>query len=169
MLSGTNDTELGLYTPSGCLVATDDDDGSGLLTQLSFGQTAPTRAIGTSVGGNGRDGTLLPAGPYFLAVAGFNATFGAGFAVTTTSAATGTVLVNFRLGLLPPPPPPPLNDDCANPRTAFVGSHTFTNVSATGQASDPALSCGLAGARTVWFEWLAPWSGSTTIDTWRRE
>lgn len=93
------DTELGLFDSLGFLIANDDDDGTGLLSQLSFGLTSPTRTIGTSVGGNGRDGPLA-LGTYYLATGGFNTTFGNGFSATTTSTnTTGTMNVNFRTNL----------------------------------------------------------------------
>ncbi|MGE3107415.1 MAG: hypothetical protein AB7O77_03575 [Phycisphaerales bacterium] len=100
---GSNfDTEIGLYDVNGTLIATDDDDGSGTQSELSFGQISPTRTIGTAVGGNGRDGSLVP-GTYYLAVAGFNATYGAGFSVTTTSTnTTGLAQVNIRTNIPAP-------------------------------------------------------------------
>ncbi len=96
------DTEIGLYTSTGALIASDDDDGSGTQSQLSFGQTAPTRTIGTSVGGNGRDGALGP-GTYYIAVGGFNTTFGPDFNVTTTSTnTTGVFNLNIRTNVPEP-------------------------------------------------------------------
>ena len=81
-----NDTEIGLYRADGTLVASDDDDGSGLLSQLSFGASFPTRPpVGNGAAYNGRDGNL-PAGTYYLSVSGFNSTFGAScWGVTSTS------------------------------------------------------------------------------------
>ncbi|MBX7135549.1 MAG: PEP-CTERM sorting domain-containing protein [Fimbriimonadaceae bacterium] len=97
------DTEIGLYDALGNLIANDDDDGSGSTSQLTWGLTAPTRTLGTSVGGNGRDGTLA-AGVYYLAVGGFNTTFAGGFNATTTSTnTTGNVNVNFRTNAVPEP------------------------------------------------------------------
>lgn len=97
--TSTFDTELGLFDSLGNLIASDDDDGSGTTSQLSFGLTSPTRTIGTSVGGNGRDGSLA-LGTYYLATGGFNTTFGTGFSATTTSTnTTGTMNVNFRTNL----------------------------------------------------------------------
>ncbi|MGQ0629235.1 MAG: hypothetical protein ACT4PL_14180, partial [Phycisphaerales bacterium] len=88
------DTELGVYRLDGTLVVSDDDDGSGLLTQISFG-AGGRPAVGTSVAYNGRDGTL-PAGTYYLAVAQFNANFAADFTVTGTGTGLFGVNVNFR-------------------------------------------------------------------------
>lgn len=97
------DTEIGLYDSLGNLIANDDDDGSGTTSQLSWGLTGPTRTLGSSVGGNERDGTLAP-GEYYVAVGGFNTTFGNGFNVTTTSTNTsGLVNLNFRTNAVPEP------------------------------------------------------------------
>jgi len=75
------DTELGLYTDAGALIATNDDGGpgggyySGLMAQD------------------------LAAGEYYLAVAGYNATFGAaGWAVTG-----GTAEGTYDLHITPEP------------------------------------------------------------------
>ena len=75
------DTEIALFTDAGTLVAQDDDDGAGLASMLSFG------AVSSRPGGyQSQDGPLSP-GTYYLCVAPFNATFGNGFSVTTTSTA----------------------------------------------------------------------------------
>lgn len=101
---GSNfDTEIGLYDALGNLLGNDDDDGSGTRSQLTYGLTNPTRTIGSSVGGNGRDGSLSE-GTYYLAVGGFNTTFAGGFNVTTTSTnTTGVANVNFRTNAVPEP------------------------------------------------------------------
>jgi hypothetical protein len=101
--NAVNDTELGLYDAWGNLVATDDDDGSAYLSQLSFGMQNPARpAVGNSQAYNGRDGDLF-SGDYYLAVAGHNAIFGAGFGVTTNSTAIGDLHVTFGTNLVPEP------------------------------------------------------------------
>ncbi|MCC6676063.1 MAG: hypothetical protein IT436_02860 [Phycisphaerales bacterium] len=100
-LTPSNDTEIGLFDSFGTLVGTDDDDGSGLLSQLTFG--AGTRpAVGTGMAYNGRDGTLA-AGTYYLAVASFNSTFAAGFTVTPGTANTGPFAVNINTTAVPAP------------------------------------------------------------------
>ncbi|CAN5684644.1 hypothetical protein BH11PLA1_BH11PLA1_02140 [soil metagenome] len=102
-LTATNDTELTLYRADGTLVVNDDDDGSALLSQLSFGATAPARPIivATGTAGNGRDGTLT-AGTYYLAVSSYNITPNATpFGYTTTGQYSGPFQVNFRLGTIP--------------------------------------------------------------------
>lgn len=97
----SNDTELGLYKANGQKRAEDDDDGSGLLSQLTFGDVGPRPAVGSGLPYNGRDGTLL-AGTYYLAVGGYNSVFNDGFAATSTSANTGTVVVNFNTNIPEP-------------------------------------------------------------------
>lgn len=97
-----SDTELGLYSAMGDLIATDDDDGSANLSQLTFGDVGPRPAYLTSQPYNGRDGSLA-AGTYYLAAAGFNATFSPDFVVTTTSTATGTLAVRFGTNIIPEP------------------------------------------------------------------
>lgn len=106
LLATSNDTEIGIYTSAGNLVVSDDDDGSGLLTQISFGQANPPRpAFGSSQPYNGRDGTLA-AGTYYLSISGFNTTFGlTNWTVTSTSNNTGSASLNIVLGEGPPPPP----------------------------------------------------------------
>ncbi len=84
-LAPSNDTEIGLYDASGNRIA-DNDDGIGLMSRLSFGNTA----------GSSGD---LPAGTYYLAATAFPTTFGNfDFNVTSTSGNTGNVRVNIQLG-----------------------------------------------------------------------
>lgn len=107
-LISSNDTEIGLYNSMGGLVGTDDDDGSGLLSQLTYG--AGTRPPAPPTGGgslglpyDGRDGTL-PAGTYYLAIASFNSVFADGFQVATpTTPNTGTFKLNINTTAVPAP------------------------------------------------------------------
>ncbi|MGH7131541.1 MAG: GC-type dockerin domain-anchored protein [Phycisphaerales bacterium] len=93
------DTEVGVYTSAGNLVSSDDDDGTGNLTQLSFGQTAPVRPYAGTTGGNGRDGGLV-AGVYYVAVGVFNVVFNAAeFNVTSTGTAVGNINLNFHTNI----------------------------------------------------------------------
>ncbi len=89
------DTEIAIYTSTGNLIVEDDDDGPVTYSALSFGQTSPLRGpIGSANAGDGRDGSLN-AGTYYLAVAGYNAAFGAtGWSVTTGSG--GNITIYFR-------------------------------------------------------------------------
>lgn len=104
--AGITDTEIGLYSNSGTLIASDDDDGDGTYSALSFGQTSPARGpIGTGVAGNGRDGQAVVAGTYWLAVVAYNATFSAAWTVTTTSTATGNITLFVRTNVSIPGDP----------------------------------------------------------------
>lgn len=102
-----NDTEIGLFNSSGVLVGTDDDDGSGLLSQLSFG--AGTRPPAPPTGGgtigsayDGRDG-MLPAGTYYLAIGSYNTVFADGFLVTAGTDNVGPIKVNINTNIIPAP------------------------------------------------------------------
>ncbi|HLP83347.1 MAG TPA: choice-of-anchor X domain-containing protein [Phycisphaerales bacterium] len=109
-IAPSNDTRIALYTPSGAPAANalfttlqDDQDGSGSLSQLTFGLTSPARpAVGSPAGlaYNGRDGELRP-GLYYIGVAGFGTSpsttstiSGQNFGFTSTSTNSGTVTVN---------------------------------------------------------------------------
>lgn len=95
---GANDTEIGLYNSSGALLVTDDDinfvaanDPNNVLTsRVRAGGSIPplTPPVGPS-----EPAALasLAAGTYYLAVGGFNTTYGANFGVTSTSTVTGTI------------------------------------------------------------------------------
>jgi hypothetical protein len=133
-MAPTNDTELGLYDSQGNLVATDDDDGSGLLTALSFGAATPARpAVGNGIAYNGRDSATLVAGTYYLAYTGYNAVFNAtAWNVTSPSTYAGPVRINFSLGTVPAGGLPAsfidLGDIGTNP---VVGNGTISSPGAT--------------------------------------
>lgn len=124
-----SDTEIGLYRADGTMVANNDDSGPGLFSMLSFGDTSPARpglaAVlpATSVGSThtGSNGALLTAGTYYLAIATFNATFGASaFGVTTTGTATGNIA--YRIDIGTDAAPTPLSCTLAvSPTSSFVG------------------------------------------------
>ncbi|MGH7131539.1 MAG: GC-type dockerin domain-anchored protein, partial [Phycisphaerales bacterium] len=97
------DTYLALFDETGVLRSSDDDDGSGLHSQLSYGATTPTRPTWATNGAaagvlyNGRDGTLV-AGTYWLAAYGFANAVGSpatGWIVNSTSVQTGTIQMNM--------------------------------------------------------------------------
>jgi len=99
----SNDTELALFGSDreGLLIATDDDSGTGLRSQLTFGAPADSRAA-AGVGGaayNGRHGNLDSGRTYLLAVAGYNLNPSNGWTVPTTSTATGNIRVRLKLGI----------------------------------------------------------------------
>jgi hypothetical protein len=112
LLTGTgtnpNDTEIGLYTAAGALVASDDDSGSGALSQLTFGATGnPRPAVGNGLpytGTDGANGVNVPAGQYFLAFGVYNLNFAGAFGVThtdspITTGSAGTITINFNSNL----------------------------------------------------------------------
>lgn len=106
------DTEIGLFDESGTLLASDDDDGPAPgLSMLSFGLTTPPRKVtgvgdypgGGGTGAAGQDGDL-GVGTYYIALAGFNATFGNAWTVTTTSTnTTANTNLNLRTNIVPEP------------------------------------------------------------------
>ncbi|MDT5061462.1 MAG: hypothetical protein QOH63_1921, partial [Acidobacteriota bacterium] len=70
----------------------------------------------------------------------------------------------------PPPPPPPANDNFASAVAiaGCTGSVSGTNIGATHEAGEPSHDDAVppdAGAGSVWYQWQAPSSGSTTITT----
>lgn len=142
--SGISDPEIALYNSAGVMLATDDDDGSAFLSQLSFGPGGGTRsAEGNGAVYNGRDGNL-PAGTYYIAVAGFNAVFTNNFTVTTNSTATGTVNVRVRAGGVP-------GSGGVAPVLAAIGNQTGTvgvEMTFTASATDgdgDAITYGVSG------------------------
>ncbi len=102
VLSAANDTNMALYNDQGTVVTSDDDDGSGLLSQLTYGRQERA-ATGSSLVYNGRDGATRAAGVHYLAVVGKGTTntFGSNFAVVSNSANTGNVQVHIRAGTYP--------------------------------------------------------------------
>ncbi len=114
-LAPTNATRLSIYGENGTLQSlstlgalpsavsatatwTDTVDGSGSLSQLTFGVAAPARsAVGTGLAYNGRDGNFVRAGVYYIAVAGpgaapsTTAVSGINFGHTSASANSGTI------------------------------------------------------------------------------
>ncbi len=92
------DTIVGLFSEDGTLIASDDDDGSDLLSQLTFGIGRRAAAAGTIEASrqyDGRDGELL-AGTYYLGVAGFGTNFTDGFTATGASTEAGAVALNIK-------------------------------------------------------------------------
>lgn len=128
-LAPTNDTEVGVFTDTGALVTSDDDDGDGLLTQITYGgPCVPRPVFGTSLVYNGRDGNLA-AGTYYVSISGFNSTFAAGWTVTSTStyAGTGTLTINYGTGTPPEPVPGTYDEPCGTdagdlPDTAAIAN-----------------------------------------------
>jgi hypothetical protein len=110
-----DDTLIGLYTSTGDRVAFDDDDGSGFLSQLTFGSgfRAPVlNAAGLASGVfDGRDGATLAPGLYYLAVSGYPTTFGpVEWLVNSTAQSSGTLAGKLIRGTQPPAAPPAATD-----------------------------------------------------------
>lgn len=110
---GSNfDTEIGLFDDAGTLLASNDDSGPAPgMSLLSFGLTTPPRKVtgvgdypgGGGTGAAGQNGDL-GAGTYYLALAGFDASFSNNWTVTTTSTnTTAPVNLNFRTNIVPEP------------------------------------------------------------------
>ena len=107
------DTEIGLYSgavtdPSSPLVATDDDDGLGTRSVLTFG-TGSGEILGDSFNldngvATGEDGNLT-AGQYTLVFGEFQVDFGdtLGEAESTGSDTGGEFEINFDFGVIPEP------------------------------------------------------------------
>ncbi|HRJ26308.1 MAG TPA: hypothetical protein PLO61_02215, partial [Fimbriimonadaceae bacterium] len=98
--TATAATAIAMYDNSGTLIISDTADGSGLLSQLTFGGSVNPRGTyvtGTnsvSLNRNGRDGSLA-AGTYYVGVSRTTTTWGAPWTATSTS--TGTATLNLRL------------------------------------------------------------------------
>ena len=112
LLTTSNTTRMVIYNATGALQSntefgtlSDLTDGSGSLSQLTFGATAPARpAVGTGLAYNGRDGSLQ-AGTYLIAVAGTgvspttsSSTIAQSFGFTSTSTNVGPVTVKVAAG-----------------------------------------------------------------------
>jgi hypothetical protein len=143
-LAPSNDTELGLYDSFGNRIADDDDSGSNLLSQLSFGSTITRPPVGTGAAYNGRNGGLA-AGTYYLALGAFNTTFNpTNWDVTSTSGNSGTANLNLVLGEViggaccMPDGSCSINsaDGCANAGGSYAGDNTVCS-----QATCPSGAC----------------------------
>src|SRR5262249_27185304 len=97
--------------------------------------------------------------------------------VTTPQDLTTSVLrdVGWCIGCPPPPPPsptptpsPPPNDNFDNAQQigGCSGTITGTNLGATKEAGEPVhVSTTPGSTKSVWYKWLAPSTGTVTIDT----
>ncbi len=79
--AGPIDTEIGLYSSTGDLIADDDDTGVLAFSNLSFGSGS------FPGGGTGVDGTTLSAGTYYLSASKYNTEFAAGWSVSSDASA----------------------------------------------------------------------------------
>ena len=86
--SGSTDTEIGLFDAAGNVLGSDDDNGIGRASTLSYG-TGSGLMLGDSgelSGGfaAGGDGAMLSSGTYYVAFGGFDTTFSNGFGASST-------------------------------------------------------------------------------------
>ena len=149
------DTEIALYNATGTLAtpaSTDDDDGPGNGSALSYGMVCPTRAnaaTGTQGAGanfDGRDGGLAP-GEYYLVVAPFNASFSGTNCGVSPGSQTGPMMVEITLGEgVDPLTAPSLTAGTAS--TNIPGSSTTVTVTAAacGMPTDVSLDASTIGA-----------------------
>ncbi len=141
-----NHTEIGLYREDGTLVASDDDGSVADYSQLSFSQLSPALPVRgplaspgypSGAPANGAHGPL-PAGTYYVAVAGFDTTFGSThFAVTTNSAVTGTFRLEFRTGLPASTPPAANRAPTVKITAKSIAPTRKGKVKITGTSADP--------------------------------
>lgn len=91
-----NDTEIGLYTATGALVASNDDRNGFGESALTYGLTAPARTYPAPINSlAGNNGAVLPAGDYYVSVSAFNTDFSGDFGAVCTSASTGVVQIRL--------------------------------------------------------------------------
>lgn len=144
-LAPSNDTEIGLFDSSGALITSDDDDGDGLRSQLTYGGSCfPRPVFMTSVAYNGRDGDL-PAGTYYLSFSGFNSTFASGWSVISTSANAGSGHINLIYAEVGGPTPGEYAEECGGD----VGDLPATAASADGQSGTLSAIRGSLGTDDV--------------------
>ncbi len=152
-----SDTEMGLYDNSGAKIAEDDDQGNGVKSTLSFGDTNSRVHPDGGDALIGQDGALA-GGVYWLAVAGYNVTFTAGWQVTTTSTALGTINVGIN-AIDASCTTSPTGVGSATPASGLSGATTHLGVNVTPGASPASTfanvgsgvtaDCTTAGAGTV--------------------
>ncbi len=146
------DTEIALYDSVGnfasgsSATSTDDDDGPGLASALSYGAVCAVRPNldapnAAGVDGNGRDGGLA-AGDYYLAVVRFNSTFATPWAPTPpTTGTTGAMQLDVDYGTSGPQPAPNFTAGAASPSGVPAGSNVLLTATVA--------PCGAAGLVTT--------------------
>jgi hypothetical protein len=96
------DTVMALFRDdgTGTLVGTDNDSGSALLSQLSYGRGTRDAFLDSNLY-DGRNGATLAAGTYYVAVAEAPASFGTNFIVWLNGGLnTGDVTLSVRRGIM---------------------------------------------------------------------
>jgi hypothetical protein len=142
------DTMLGLYDDTGTLKASDDDDGVGVSSALSFGTVSYPR---NNLGGDaavfdGRDGSL-PAGTYWVALTSYPATFQQGWQVASSGGGGGPITLTMDLGS----PVNPGGSGAANPSSVYScnGATSLLTVTVTpGQGPPPSTGITVVGDLT---------------------
>ncbi len=95
---GMTDTEMALYDGLGNLVASSDDEGPGLFSELTYGAADPLAAPDVAPGFNGLS---LAAGTYTIVTGGFNTNF----TPTIGAITAGTNAGSYSLGVTYVPEP----------------------------------------------------------------
>ena len=137
-LSPLNDTDMGLYGPTGTLIDGDDQDGPGSLSALSYG-AGRRNGTGDGLRYTGQDGSTAgtagnvgPSTTYFLAVGtGTSYSHGSTFSAqpTTGSLNSGSVTARVRAwasGAPSDPVTPPVSEALAFPASGATTSDTET-------------------------------------------
>ncbi|MGH7130908.1 MAG: GC-type dockerin domain-anchored protein [Phycisphaerales bacterium] len=94
--SGPNDTEIGLYSVTGVLIAANDDRSAFGESALTYGLTTPARSYPAPINNlAGDSGAVLPAGDYYVSVSAFNTNFSGDFGAVCTSASSGVVQIHL--------------------------------------------------------------------------
>jgi hypothetical protein len=160
------DAEHAVYSNTGARIREDDDDGVQRYPSLSFGRTTPQRVYPGGTPGNGRDGSLA-AGTYWLAVAGYNASFGTtGWNVTTTNTATGVLRTDINFNQSPIVSPPPANDACTSAQVVTDGgTYTFETTFATEDGTASCESGASSVTPDIWYLFTPPSDGALTATT----
>ena len=140
-------TEIGVYTEAGALVASNDNDGPGDLSVLTFGTggSSPTAYPFDGINGD------LAAGTYYLALGFWNTTFNpAAWDAFSVSTAAGDIGFLISTGdFVPTPPPPAVSLD---PPSWFTHGGTWFG----------GLAIVAAGGDVAWFSFVAPAGLSAT-------
>ncbi len=155
---------LGLYRDDGALLATDDGSGSGTNSQLTFG-VGRSAGVGNGAQYDGRDGEL-PAGTYYLAIAGSGSQFGSAFGVTAAVHGAEPVTLNIRTnanggGNLPPVVTPAINhaDFTLGPAWTFPAEDTLQGTAGP-SLPDPN---GDTSSAVLWSRFTIPSPGATDL------
>jgi hypothetical protein len=145
------DTEIALYDSVGNFASgaagtsTDDDDGPGLGSALSYGATCPVRRNDDAPNlsgafGNGRDGGL-PAGDYYLAVVRFNSTFATPWAPTVpTTGTTGPMTLEVDFATSPALEAPIFTAGAGAPTNPSAGANVLLTATLNPHCSGASVS-----------------------------